>query len=118
MMQFRRTATLEAFAILAYCLMPDHAHFLLEGLRESSDFRRFARLAKQRSGGVHARAGKGHLWQEGYYDRVLREHEDIKGIARYILENPVRARLVSTPVEYPYLGSDKWSLSELLEGIV
>jgi hypothetical protein len=43
--QFRRTSTLERFAILAYCLMPDHAHLLVEGLRIDSDFRRFAKMA-------------------------------------------------------------------------
>jgi putative transposase len=29
--QFRRTATIEKFAVLAYCFMPDHAHLLVEG---------------------------------------------------------------------------------------
>jgi REP element-mobilizing transposase RayT len=43
--QFRRTSTLEQFAILAYCLMPDHAHLLAEGLDKDSDLKRFAKLA-------------------------------------------------------------------------
>jgi len=33
----------------------------------------------------------------------------------YILANPVRAGLVSHPSEYPYLGSSRYSIKELLE---
>jgi REP element-mobilizing transposase RayT len=116
--QFRRTSTLEEFAILAYCLMPDHAHLLVEGLCQDSDFKRFAKMVKQRSGGAYARTRHARLWQEGYYERVLREEDDARALARYILNNPVRAGLVESPEEYSFIGSDVWSLAELLESVV
>ena len=72
MEQFRRTALLERFAILAYCLMPDHVHLLVEGLTDTSDLTRFAKMAKQRSGGIYRRRFGKRLWQEGYFERVLR----------------------------------------------
>jgi putative transposase len=53
--QFRRTAAIEQFAILAYCVMPDHVHLLVRGLSRTSDLKRFAKMAKQRSGGIHQR---------------------------------------------------------------
>jgi REP element-mobilizing transposase RayT len=115
MLQFRRTATCERFEFLAYCLMPDHVHFLVAGVSESSDFRAFAKMAKQRSGSAYKKASGRHLWQEGYYDRVLRADEDLKTVARYIIENPARAGLVSSPSEYPYLGSDLWTVDEILD---
>ena len=34
---------------------------------------------------------------------------------RYVIANPVRAGLVSHPSEYPYLGSFRYSIQELLE---
>jgi REP element-mobilizing transposase RayT len=95
--------------------MPDHTHVLIEGLRDSADLRRYCKLAKQRSGGIHARSGRGPLWQEGYYDRVLRDCEDIREVARYILANPIRAGLALTPNDYPYLGSDRWTVAELID---
>jgi hypothetical protein len=55
------------------------------------------------------------LWQEGYYDRVLRESDDSKTVARYLLNNPVRAGLAATPLDFPYLGSDRWTVRELIE---
>ena len=115
--QFRLAASDEQFALLAYCFMPDHAHLLIEGLAQTSSLQRFAQAAKRRSGSVYARRGDGALWQEGYYERVLRSSEDAKRIARYILENPVRARLVASPSEYAFLGSDVWRISDLVGSI-
>lgn len=33
---------------------------------------------------------------------------------RYIFENPVRAGLVRSPLDYPYMGSDYGPLEEIL----
>ena len=115
--QFRHTSTLDRFAILAYCLMPDHAHLLCEGLSGESDFKHFAKMAKQRSGGLFARTQHAPLWQGGYYERVLREEDDVRALARYIVNNPVRAGLVESPEAYPFVGSDVWSLTDLLESL-
>ena len=117
LVQFRRTAKEEPFAILAYCLMPDHAHLLVEGTRHNSDLRRFAKLAKQRSGAAFALEYGGRLWQEGFHDRVLRLNEDAKSVARYIVANPVRASLVVSPMDYPHSGSDVWTMAELIESV-
>ena len=77
LVQFRKTSNEEAFEILAYCLMPDHAHFLIEGLDDRSDFRRFCKLAKQRSGSAHARSRADRYGRRVTTTRVLRENEDL-----------------------------------------
>ena len=94
--------------------MPDHAHLLVEGLSDKSNLRRFVNSAKQHSGYAHGQARRERLWQGGYYDRVLRPSEDPKWVARYILENPVRAGLVESPQDYDFLGSDVWEIQDLL----
>jgi putative transposase len=113
--QILRTASEEHFSVLAYCLMPDHVHLLVEGTTQRADLRRFAKMSKQRSGAIHALRSRERLWQEGYHDHILRKDEDLKSVARYILENPVRAGLVRAPTEYPYLGSEVWTLAELFD---
>lgn len=115
LLQFRKVATEEKFAILAYCLMPDHVHFLVEGMTNQSDFRRFVKRAKQHSGAAYALEYRQPLWQEGYYERILRRDEDARDVARYIVWNPVRAGLSLMPAEYPYLGSDVWLIQALIE---
>jgi len=115
LLQFRKTAALEQFSIIAYCFMPDHVHLRVEARDDRSDLKRFAKLAKQRSGAAHALADGGRLWQEGYYERILRDDDAPRDIARYIIANPVRAGLVTSPLEYPHSGSDVWPLNELVD---
>ena len=115
--QFRRTCRRQRFAILAYCLMPDHAHLLVEGTSDTSDLLHLVKSAKQRSGQSFAARHQHPLWQESFYDRILRPADDAREIARYIIENPVRAGLVRSPLEYPLLGSDLWTISDLIDGL-
>jgi putative transposase len=114
---FRRTAVDHSFSYLAYCLMPDHAHALVEGLAADASLQRFVKSAKESSGRAYFRRKKRALWQEGYYERVLRKEDDARVVARYIIENPVRARLVEDASKYPFLGSDRWTVSQLLGSI-
>ena len=93
--------------------MPDHAHFLVEGKTATADFRKFVRRAKQRSGQLYARESGERLWQDGYFERVLRKDTDVREVARYIVWNPVRAGLVQRPSEYPHLGSELLSNDDL-----
>jgi hypothetical protein len=44
---------------------------------------------------------------------VLRDREQAFRVARYILENPIRAGLTTTVADYPFLGSLVYPLSEL-----
>jgi putative transposase len=79
------------FAVMAYCFMPDHLHLLLIGKTEASDCRQFLAAFKQAAGFGCSRRFGIRLWQRYGFDRVLRESEDTRVVARYILENPLRA---------------------------
>jgi putative transposase len=115
--QIQRTCREEDFAGIAYCFMPDHLHLLVEGQREDADLKRFIRNAKQYSG-FHFKQQTGRrLWQRYGYEHVLREEEDTMKIAYYIIANPVRAGMVSSPADYPHWGSLVYSREELLEYI-
>jgi REP element-mobilizing transposase RayT len=85
-----------------YCLMPDHAHFLWIGCRETSDQSRAAVLFRRAWNGALRR--RGFALQRQAYDHVLRESERARGAfvatAQYVLENPVRAGLVEQWQEY------------------
>ena len=88
---------------MAFAVMPDHVHWLISlGGRKS--LAAVANNAKSRSARqINARlCGHGQVWQKGYYDRAIRRDEDIEGIARYIVANPLRAGLVRSVRDYPY----------------
>ena len=115
--QLARTSTKESVAVIAYCFMPDHLHLLLEGLSDAADFRNFMRLFKQGSSYHWKQRHRRKLWQRSYFDHVLRDDEDTITVARYILGNPVRAGIVSSPEDYPFLGSMTMDLRNLLYSV-
>ena len=117
LLQIQRAAIEQQFAIAAYCFMPDHLHLLVEAREEDSDVRRFIKAAKQYSGFYFKQKFECRLWQRYGFERTLRDDEATVGVARYILENPLRARLVKKVEDYPFAGSGVYSLAELLDAV-
>jgi REP-associated tyrosine transposase len=113
--QILQTATAFDMVVLAYCFMPDHAHLLIEATTEQADLMRFVHQAKQRTGYTFTQQYHERLWQPSFYDHVLRDSDATLSVARYILENPVRARLVVSPRDYPFLGSQRFTIEQILE---
>ena len=97
--------------------MPDHVHLLPEATSPESGLRRLMNAWKQQTGYAHARATGSRLWQNGYYDHVLRENEDRLEVIAYLLANPLRAGLVSDVRQYAFWGSGVWDRDQLLESI-
>ena len=87
---------------LAYIVMPDHLHWLMQ-LREGHDLSRVIADVKSISSRRINRAlhRNGSLWQRGFHDHALRRDEDVAGVARYIVANPLRAGLVESLGDYP-----------------
>jgi putative transposase len=91
----------------AYCIMPDHGHFLWLGIHELSDQRiaasRFRRAWNIELGRV------GVALQRQAFDHVLskaeREHGALPAVAHYIFENPARAKLHVAGIQYPFSGA-------------
>jgi REP-associated tyrosine transposase len=115
--QILRAADDEGFAIVAYCFMPNHLHLLIEAKSDSSNCLRFITRAKQFSGFYYSKAYGKRLWQRYGYERTLRDDDVTLVVARYILENPVRAKVVANPNEYPFSGSTTHSLDEILAAV-
>jgi len=113
--QILQTARWYDFIVLAYCIMPDHLHLLVHGQTDRADARRFVTSLKRRTGQSYASSADKPLWQEGYYDHVVRPEENRDGIARYIFENPVRAGIVTSALDHPFMGSESWSIADLFK---
>lgn len=107
----------QAGAITAYCFMPDHLHLLVEMESEASDCLRLVSRAKQFSGFHFKKRFGVALWQRYGYERVLRSDEATLTVARYILENPVRANLVARAEDYAFSGSEKYTVRQILEAV-
>ena len=90
-----------AISSMAWVVMPDHLHWLIE-LKHGTLAELMCRIKSRSSRSINLlRGDQGRVWQRGYYDRALRRDEDIKGAARYIVMNPLRAGLVRRVGDYP-----------------
>ncbi len=95
------------FIVDAAVLMPDHLHFV--GQLGESTLSRVMHTLKSYSVRSLAAAGvETPVWQEGYYDHALRHDEDYRSKVAYVLQNPVRAGLVSRVDEYPFVILPGW----------
>ena len=92
------------FDLLAFCLMPDHLHLLARGRNDSSHLVTLLQRFKRRTAFHFKRQFGNQLWQDSYYDRVLRRDEDLQEVVDYILLNPVAEGLCSRPGDYPLSG--------------
>ena len=89
-------------AVWAWCLMPNHVHLMLlpptaDALRAAlgETHRRYSRAVNQREG------WRGYLFQ-GRFASCPMDEPHALAAARYIEQNPVRARLVAKPEEWPW----------------
>ncbi|MBV4504646.1 transposase [Pseudomonas sp. BW13M1] len=87
---------------LAWVVMPDHLHWLveLEDVTLSTLMRYFKARSSQE---LHKVGGSSTpVWQAGYHDRALRKEDDVVMVARYIIANPLRAGLVDSVGSYSH----------------
>lgn len=89
----------------AYCVMPEHLHFLALGTSTASHLLKFMQSFKQKTTFGYSETTGATLWQNNFYDHILRSHEDPARVAAYIWLNPVRKNLCKEFQEYPYSGS-------------
>jgi putative transposase len=103
-----RTADDYGFAVVAYSFMPDHVHALVRGTGAGSNFRLFMAAFRGRSSRHCARTCSLPLWQRGYHERVLRDHDPTERVVAYIVSNPVRAGFVTDPMTYRFSWAEGW----------
>ena len=100
-----RTALSAQFLVHAFCVMPDHAHLLLEGGGAGSNLVKFVNQWKQLTGYLFRNELHRSFWQRRFYDHILRHAEHSDAVAWYIWMNPVRKGMVAQPDQYPFSGS-------------
>ncbi len=88
--------------VWAYCLMPNHVHFIMtpshaDGLRAT-----FAEAHRRYSARIHARLKlTGHLWQ-GRFSSTAMDERHLIAAARYVAMNPVAAGMTRRAADWPW----------------
>ena len=97
------------FDVLAYCIMPNHVHLVLAPYEssENADYS-LTRIMHniKRNSANHANKALGRtgaFWQHENYDHFARDEKELERIIKYVLYNPVKAKLVKEQTAW------KWS---------
>ncbi len=92
----------ERYRLLAWCVMPNHAHAVLSPLGEHKleailhSWKSFSALQANR---LLGRTGR--FWQREYFDHRVRNQASFEKIIRYVRENPRRAG----PRDWPWVSA-------------
>ena len=102
----------KGFVIIAYVLMSNHFHLLLR-LQEANLSSGMQWLKSTYAGWYNRRHKKvGHLFGERFTSVLVETETYMQRVARYVVLNPVRAKMVAKPDEY------RWSSYPATAGLV
>jgi putative transposase len=100
----RRVQDIHPFHLLAYVILPDHFHWLMQVEDESGNFSKVLHSLKRNCTlnfkEAHGITGSFSLWQDRFWDHVIRDERDLNNHFDYIHWNPVKHRYVSRPEDW------------------
>ncbi len=95
----------QRYRLLAWCVMPNHVHTLVEPkaplakiVQSWKSFTGRWALRRNTELGLGLRGKR--LWMRDYWDRFIRDETHFHGAVRYIHHNPVKAGLCRTPADW------------------
>ncbi len=95
--------------VIAYCLMPNHYHFLLRQDGDISLAKAIGSLFNAYVLAVNRQQERSGTLFEGRFEAVHVDKESyLLHLCRYIHANPVKAGLVADPGEWPYSNYLEW----------
>ena len=112
-----------SFEVIAHVYLHDHIHILVDA--RENDLPRIIQSLKM-SFGTHYRIrnnmSSGRVWQNRYWDHIIRDQNDLNNHLNYIHYNPVKHGLVKNPFDWKYSSihdykeyySVDWGINELL----
>ncbi len=89
------------FKLYAYCIMPNHIHLIVE-VKEVNDLAKIMQgVALTYTLWFNKKYAKvGHLWQGRFKSTVIQKDRYLINCLNYIEYNPLRANLISSPLDY------------------
>jgi len=97
----------ERYRLLAWCIMPNHVHVLIEPRAELGKIVQSwksytGRWALERRAELGLGVPGENFWMREYWDRFIRDQKHLKSVVDYIHSNPVKAGLCETAADWPW----------------
>ncbi|MEZ4829626.1 MAG: transposase [Bacteroidia bacterium] len=89
--------------ILAYCIMPNHVHLIIREIQPVLHvvMKSHKQFTARQANVLLGRTGN-YFWQKESYDHIIRNEEELEHHILYVLNNPVKAGLVTHWEDWPY----------------
>ncbi len=93
-----------AVKVYAFCLMTNHVHLLLDPGDDPTALARLMKVLAARTTRYRNRleGRTGTLWESRYRSSIVQNDTYLLACTRYIELNPIRARMVAHPSDYPW----------------
>ncbi|MBV8850971.1 MAG: transposase, partial [Methylobacteriaceae bacterium] len=91
------------YRLLAWCVMPNHVHVVLEqtpGWSLGQVVRSWKLFTTRELNQLQGTSGP--VWASDYFDRYMRDEDHLQQTVGYVENNPVKAALVETPERWPF----------------
>ena len=95
----------ERYQLIAWCIMPNHVHILIETKSQLSkimqSWKSFTgRWALAHNAELELGVPRKQFWMREYWDRFIRDDEHLLSTINYIHQNPVKAGLCHGPQDW------------------
>ena len=97
----------DRYQLYCSCVMPNHAHAVLAPIlnhKPSEILHSWKSYSAKEINKVIG--GSGSVWQDEYYDHLVRDPSDFNHCCAYVLSNPSKANLLNRPWVYSIQGQD------------
>ena len=102
------------FVFFNFCIMGNHIHFILKP-GEKADLSKIMQwilsVFAKKYNKIHD--FKGHVWYDRFHSKILGDIFQYLNAYIYVMRNPVEAKIVENPDDYPYNG-----ITFLLKGMM
>jgi REP element-mobilizing transposase RayT len=98
----------QRYRLIAWCIMPNHVHVLLETLTPLAKIVQGWKSITARWALTHSEEFQlgipdpKHLWMREYWDRFIRNDRHLENTVLYIHQNPVKAGLCQRAEDWPW----------------
>jgi putative transposase len=108
----RRLQGIYSFRLIAYVLLPDHFHWLMQLQNETANFSKilqsFKRNFTRNYQKAHMIDTPCTIWQYRFWDHLIRDGKDLEAHFDYIHWNPVKHYLVKNVEDWPHSSFGQW----------
>ncbi len=107
----RKVQTIHPFKIIAYVILPNHFHWIIDVQDKDKNFSRIMQSLKGNYSYIFRKKYPiiSHpIWQRGYWDHILRDDNDFYNHLDYIHYNPVKHGYIDLPQIWEQSSLRQW----------